>query len=97
LTKVQFSENVKAEQLKFELEFRLTSSLLLLIMTELSKSDIEKLNQIAAVLGNALAELEEIAARVEQPVADRKRRNLKEARKAELEYWLLTRRRTKKK
>jgi hypothetical protein len=66
-------------------------------MMELSKSDIKKLHQIAAVLGNALAELEEIAARVEQPAPERKRRNLKEARKAELEYWLLTRRKAKKK
>lgn len=53
---------------------------------ELSKSDIEKLNQIAAVLGNALAELEAITAKVSQPAAPRKRRNLKQARKEKYEY-----------
>lgn len=57
----------------------------------LSQSDIKKLNSIAKVLGNALAELEEIRERINEPIETaRKRRNLKKERMEKYKYEFLS-------
>lgn len=60
-------------------------------LMELTEKDIKKINSIARVLGNALSDIQELAAKVESghhPESSPKRRNLKQERVDKYQYLL---------
>lgn len=52
----------------------------------MNSEDIKKLQSIARVLGSAMADLQELTAKIDSQPVNQKRRNLKEIRKDKYRY-----------